>query len=163
MYPNPLYRIMEGSGRPVIAVAATEAPDTSRAMSMAQLGPNYRSLSHDEPKGLTLATPALHRIGDKVRERITVYCADNGVREVALPGIAEAVREVLSKQKQTSEQMTKGEPSEAMHNCVKSPEESAPIVFMEPFYLPLGIEQRSPHFTEIPAINVTASLPELYR
>lgn len=42
---NPLYEVMAAAGRPMVAVAETQASDASLPMSMARLGPNYRFLA----------------------------------------------------------------------------------------------------------------------
>jgi hypothetical protein len=157
---NPLYEIMAMAGRPLVAVAETQAPDVSMPMSMARLGSNYRYLAKDTLEGLTLATPDLGLIGGKARERVTVDCLDDGVREIALPGIAEAVRKVLSLKTDGGEHKTKSRSDEVAHDCNKKAKEETRIIFLQP-YVPSYITPLQGHLTEISASNVTDALPEL--
>jgi hypothetical protein len=157
--PNPLHSIMKETGRPVVAVAEIQAPDTSLPMSMPRLGPNYRSLAQNKLEGLTLATPDLVLVNNEVRERITVQCLDSGTREIALQGIAEAVREVLSETKENDKHEGEASPNKTAHNCNKIAKDKAPIIFILP-YTPMRLTPFEGYLTEVSASNATSSLAE---
>ena len=158
--PNPLQSIMEERGQPVVAVADIQPADPSLPMSMARLGPNYGSLAQDRPEGLTLATPDLVLVNNKVRERVTVQCLHTGTREVALPGIAEAVRQVLSETNDDRKHKAESAPDETAHNCNKVSKDKTPIIFVQP-YTPLHSNPYQGYLTEVSASNATSSFAEL--